>query len=140
FVRDSYITICGVHDLVDATEFGYDVYDREEVYCGWIKDTLATDDDSFKILLSHRPEFFETYAENGADLIFVGHAHGGQVILPFVGGIYAPNQGFFPKYYAGEYKSGSSTMIVSRGLGNSIFFPRINNLPEIVCTTLKHFA
>lgn len=136
FSGGSYITICGVRDLVDVTEFGYDVSLRNDVFCGWIKNVLDKED-GFKILLSHRPEYFEEYSKNGADLVFTGHAHGGQVILPFIGGVYAPNQGLFPKYYSGEYTLGQTTMIVCRGLGNSILFPRINNSPQIVCVTLK---
>ena len=65
------------------------------------------------------------------DLIFSGHAHGGQVRLPFIGGIVAPDQGFFPKYTAGVYKKGSSEMVVSRGLGNSVIPQRLFNRPEI---------
>lgn len=138
FINGSYVTICGVRDYVDVTEFGYEVSQRDEVFRVWLKDVLDTGDDSFKILLSHRPEWFEEYADNSADLVFCGHAHGGQVILPFVGGVCAPDQGMFPKYYSGEYNLGGSTMFVSRGLGNSIFFPRINNRPEIICVTLNH--
>lgn len=90
------------------------------------------------LLLSHRPEFFTFYSENGYDLIFSGHAHGGQVRLPFIGGLAAPNQGFFPKYTGGIYQSASSKMVVSRGLGNSIIPLRIFNNPEIVSVTLTN--
>ncbi len=93
--------------------------------------------DSFKILLTHRPEGFEEYCEAEMNLIFSGHAHGGQIRLPVIGGIYAPNQGFFPKYDAGLYTDGDTNMIVSRGLGNSAFPLRMNNRPEIVTVTLK---
>lgn len=98
---------------------------------------LADNTVPYQILLSHRPEYFEIYCENGYDLVFSGHAHGGQIRLPFVGGIYAPNQGLFPKYDSGAFTKDSTTMIVSRGLGNSVFFPRIGNRPEIVITQLK---
>jgi predicted MPP superfamily phosphohydrolase len=77
-------------------------------------------DDKLQILLVHRPENFELYAEAGVDLVFAGHAHGGQVRLPFIGGLYAPGQGFFPEYTCGPYTLCASTMIVSRGLGNSL--------------------
>lgn len=89
----------------------------------------------YTILLSHRPELFEVYAANGIDLVLSGHAHGGQVRLPFVGGLVAPNQGFFPKYSAGVYETQQTKMIVSRGLGNSIIPVRINNRPELVVIT-----
>ncbi|GAA0724604.1 metallophosphoesterase [Clostridium malenominatum] len=91
---------------------------------------------SFNILLSHRPELFNLYREKDIDLVFSGHAHGGQIIIPFIGGILSPNQGFFPKYYKGLYKESSTTMVVSRGLGNSVFPQRIFNNPEIVCVEL----
>ena len=94
-------------------------------------------DEGFKILLSHRPELFDRYCVNRIDLIFAGHAHGGQFRIPFVGPIFAPNQGFFPKFTAGRYSKGSSTMFVSRGLGNSIIPIRIFNRPEIVAVTLN---
>lgn len=93
--------------------------------------------DGYDVLLSHRPELFETYCESGAELVLCGHAHGGQVRIPFAGGLVAPNQGIFPEYTAGSYKSGSTEMIVSRGLGNSIIPLRINNPPELVVITLS---
>ena len=93
--------------------------------------------DGYDVLLSHRPELFETYCESGAELVLCGHAHGGQVRMPFIGGIVAPNQGLFPEYTAGSYKSGSTEMIVSRGLGNSIIPLRVNNPPELVVITLS---
>ncbi|MGM0884219.1 MAG: metallophosphoesterase [Bacillota bacterium] len=92
--------------------------------------------DAFTILLSHRPELFSVYVQNKMDLTFSGHAHGGQVRLPFVGGLIAPGQGFLPKYDAGKYADGDSTLIVSRGLGNSIIPQRLFNRPEIVMVEL----
>ena len=93
--------------------------------------------DSYTVLLSHRPELFNTYVNAGIDLVFSGHAHGGQFRLPGIGGLFAPNQGFFPQYDAGLYSRGQTNMIVSRGLGNSLFPLRINNPPEIVAVELK---
>ena len=98
---------------------------------------LISDEDVFTILLSHRPELFDAYVECKADLVFSGHAHGGQFRLPFIGGIVAPNQGLFPEYDAGQFKEGSTNMIVSRGIGNSILPFRVNNRPEIVLVELK---
>lgn len=89
------------------------------------------------ILLSHRPEAFEVYAAEGIDLALCGHAHGGQFRLPFIGGIVAPNQGFFPEYDAGLYTRDDTNMVVSRGIGNSIIPIRFNNRPEIVVIQLK---
>lgn len=91
----------------------------------------------FKILLSHRPELFDAYVSNNIDVVFSGHAHGGQFRLPFVGGIIAPHQGLFPEYDSGLHTENNTNLIVSRGLGNSIFPFRINNPPEIIIVTLR---
>ena len=98
---------------------------------------LIDDESGYTILLSHRPELFETYAACGVDLVLSGHAHGGQFRLPFIGGLVAPNQGLFPKYDAGLYLNGSTNMVVSRGIGNSIIPFRFNNRPEIVLVELR---
>lgn len=92
--------------------------------------------DSYCVLLSHRPETFGAYVSARIDLVLSGHAHGGQFRLPFVGGIIAPNQGLFPKYDAGLYTESNTTMIVSRGIGNSIIPVRLNNRPELVIVEL----
>ncbi len=92
----------------------------------------------FKILLSHRPELIDLYAKHGFDLVFSGHAHGGQFRLPGFGGVIAPDQGLFPKYTSGVIKKNQTSMYVSRGLGNSVIPVRIFNRPELVVVTLKH--
>lgn len=92
--------------------------------------------DNLQILLAHEPQYFEKYAGAGVDLVFSGHAHGGQFRLPFIGGLVAPDQGFFPQYTEGQHMNGDTTMIISRGLGNSIVPVRLFNLPEIVCVEL----
>lgn len=92
---------------------------------------------AFTILLSHRPEFFENYAEAGINVVLTGHAHGGQFRLPFIGGICAPDQGFFPEYDAGLCTRGETNMVVSRGIGNSIIPVRFNNRPEVILVTLN---
>jgi predicted MPP superfamily phosphohydrolase len=96
-------------------------------------------DENFKILLSHRPELFYLYCKNNMDMVFTGHAHGGQIRIPFIGGLVAPDQGVFPKYTNGSYSKDSTTMFVSRGLGNSIFPIRIFNRPEIIEITLRNY-
>ena len=90
----------------------------------------------YSVLLAHRPELIETYAAYGADLVLSGHAHGGQVRLPFIGALYAPGQGFLPEYDSGLYTVGETDMIVSRGLGNSLIPLRVNNRPELVIAVL----
>lgn len=92
---------------------------------------------NFSILLSHRPEYYETYRQSMADLVLTGHAHGGQVRLPLIGGVLAPGQGLFPKYDAGLYQEGDFAMVVSRGIGNSAVPIRFNNQPEIVVIELQ---
>ena len=98
---------------------------------------LHGDDNEFTILLSHRPELFDTYVKNNIDLVLSGHAHGGQFRLPFIGGLVAPHQGMFPEYDAGLYTEENTNMIVSRGVGNSIFPFRINNRPEVILIELQ---
>lgn len=100
-----------------------------------LKDMLS-ECGGYTILLSHRPELLDVYADNNIDLVLSGHAHGGQVRLPFVGGLVAPNQGFLPEYSEGMYEKNQTKMVVSRGLGNSIAPIRINNRPELVVITL----
>ena len=92
-------------------------------------------DGLYNIVLSHRPEYFRAYVEAGADLVLCGHAHGGQVIIGDKG-LFAPGQGFFPEYTQGIHIKNDTSMIVSRGLGDSVL-PRVNNMPELVIVTLR---
>lgn len=129
---DESIQIAGLDDPAfsgDATT------DDEELLRSRLKDMEI--DDSFCILLSHRPELFDAYASMDIDLVLSGHAHGGQFRLPFIGGVVAPDQGFFPKYDAGKYTENDTSMIVSKGLGNSIIPIRFNNDPELVIVELS---
>jgi len=108
------------------------------------KHTLMRDfevQDGFRLLLCHYPDRFaldgeDSYQNFCFDLMLAGHTHGGQIILPGVGGMYAPNQGIFPKYYKGLYGD-VPKMIVSAGLGPSFFPARMFNRPEIVCVTVS---
>ena len=90
-----------------------------------------------KVMLAHKPHHFEEYHGMGADLVLSGHAHGGQVRIPFVGGVFAPDQFFFPKYTSGMHEYNGMTVVISRGLGNSRCPIRVNNRPELVVLTLK---
>ena len=128
------ITLMGIDD--PSFQEDYLFGESESVARQEIED-LQNESDGYTILLSHRPELFDIYVETEMDLVFTGHAHGGQFRLPFIGGLVAPNQGFLPKYDAGLFSEGSTTMIVSRGVGNSIIPIRFNNRPEIVVAELK---
>ena len=96
-----------------------------------------TDEETLDVVLGHRPILLEAYAAGGADLVFSGHAHGGQVRLPFIGGLFAPDEWFFPEYTNGIHQCNDTTQIISRGLGNSIAPLRIFNRPELVVVTLR---
>ena len=127
------ITLLGVDDPSFNTD--YLVGDSASVVSNTLAE-ISTEDDGFTVLLSHRPELFDTYVESGMNLVFSGHAHGGQFRLPLIGGLVGPNQGLFPKYDAGLYTRDGTNMIVSRGIGNSIFPFRFNNRPEVILVEL----
>ena len=129
---DGSIQIAGLDDPAFSGEAAAD---GEELIKSRLKDMEI--DDSFCILLSHRPEIFDVYVSMDIDLVLSGHAHGGQFRLPFIGGLIAPDQGFLPEYDAGKYIEDNTLMIVSRGLGNSIVPIRFNNDPELVIVELK---
>ena len=129
------ITLMGIDD--PSFQESYLFGDAESVAKQAIE-MLQSESDGYTVLLSHRPELFELYVKTGMDLVFSGHAHGGQFRLPFLGGLAAPNQGFFPEYDAGLFSEGITNMIVSRGVGNSIIPIRFNNRPEIVLVTLRN--
>jgi uncharacterized protein len=137
-IHDSQISLLGLADPAMNQGEGDYLWEDNETYAkealSQLKTQLTTD---FNILLSHRPELFSVYRDLGIDLVFSGHAHGGQVRLPFIGGLVAPNQGFFPKLTNGIHESNGTQLIISRGLGNSVIPLRIFNRPEVVCVTLS---
>lgn len=92
--------------------------------------------DSFTVLISHRPEIYKIYENAGVDVAFTGHAHGGQWIFPIVGSVFAPQQGFFPKYTKGVHEFSDTKVVISRGMGNSSMPIRLFNRPEVVVVTL----
>jgi len=97
----------------------------------------TADPRAFQLLMAHRPEYLPLYAERKVDLVLSGHAHGGQIRLPFTDGMYAPGQGFFPELTAGQHTMENTRLIISRGLGNSLFPFRIFNHPELIVVTLR---
>ena len=133
-IEGQMITLIGVNDPSFQTDYLFG--DAETVVSSKLSE-LHTDGEVFTILLSHRPELFDTYTDHDVDLALSGHAHGGQFRLPFIGGVVAPNQGLFPEYDAGIYTDGNTNMLVSRGVGNSILPFRINNRPEVILIELQ---
>jgi uncharacterized protein len=132
------LCICGIDDpeVFDYTD------DEELQGAQSIEDILSRfldlDDSTVNILLAHRPEFIDTYLFYGFDLILSGHTHGGQIRIPLISnGLFAPCQGWFPKYPGGRYDFDSQTMIVSRGIGAGNSLPRIFNPPEVVIVDIK---
>lgn len=136
-VQGQKIYIAGVDDPASAKNS-----ENETAYMSYRLQDIVTSipRDRFKILLSHRPEQFLQYSGLGFDLVFSGHAHGGQFRLPFLGGLVAPDQGFFPEYTSGVHQDKSTVMIISRGLGNSVIPQRIFNRPEVVEAVLRSKA
>ena len=111
--------------------------DDESLTDDTLNTLLKENSSDFKVLLAHEPQFFDDYSTSDADLVLSGHAHGGQIRIPFTHiGIIAPDQYFLPEYSEGKFSKNGTTMIISRGLGNSIIPFRIFNRPEIVCVTL----
>ena len=128
------IIVAGVADPSFITDY---LFGDTESVTKEILSEMNVDNETYTILLAHRPELFDVYVESNVDLVFSGHAHGGQFRLPFIGGVVAPNQGLFPVYDAGLYTKDTTSMIVSRGIGNSLFPFRVNNRPELVVAELS---
>lgn len=123
------ISIIGVNDL--------DFFQNSTDFKNTIN-RLSGEAEGFKILMSHKPHKVNIYKDSGVHLVLSGHAHGGQIRLPIIGGLYAPGQGLFPRFTSGLYKIGNDvSLVVNRGLGDSVFPWRINNPPEIILITLK---
>ena len=97
----------------------------------------GSSNEDLTIVLAHEPQYINKYSAADADIALSGHAHGGQFVLPFIGAVVAPGQGFFPQYTSGSYQMNDTTMYVSRGLGNSIIPVRLFNDPEVVCIDLR---
>ena len=135
-IGDETISLIGINDPTFRMELVDDTMEQNIAH--QLEDVIP-DNDNFKVLLAHRPEYFDVYAGN-VDLVLSGHAHGGQFRIPFIGGLVAPGQGFFPEYYEGSHIKENTEMIVSRGIGNSIIPFRINNKPEIIVAELTKIA
>ena len=133
--RGGLVTLIGLSDPNFTIKS--DMFNEVPAMVGTKLKDLMDGDTGYTVLLSHRPELFDTYVSCGVGLVLSGHAHGGQFRLPLIGGLVAPDQGFFPKYDAGLFTDDITNMVVSRGIGNSIIPLRFNNRPEIVLVELK---
>lgn len=105
---------------------------------GYLEKTLPKLDKSkCNLLIAHNPDYFEKYAQWGADLVLSGHVHGGIMKLPLVGGVIAPSYRIFPKYDGGIFRSGKTTMLLGRGMGSHTLPFRFFNPAELYAVTLK---
>ncbi|ATG55017.1 hypothetical protein CFK41_09740 [Brachybacterium ginsengisoli] len=128
---------------VDVTLIGLDdprvraIADQPERDPASLLAPLVPEESVTTILLAHRPELFDSYSGHGIDLVLSGHAHGGQVRVPGIGGLYAPHQGWLPELSEGVHEREGTTMVISRGLGNSIAGVRVNDPRELVLIDLR---
>ncbi|MDR2817593.1 MAG: metallophosphoesterase [Oscillospiraceae bacterium] len=126
------IGICGLADPNFLFSQNYEQQLHEN-----LNELAAESKAQFNILLAHDPALHKIYDRPEFALVLSGHAHGGQFRIPFRRGLYAPGQGLFPKYTSGLHQLTHTSMVISRGLGNSAFPLRLFNLPELVVVTLK---
>lgn len=131
------IALIGLDDPGFAAGEGWTLSEGLDQTQARLSALLAQAGDRFSLVLSHRPELLPAYADAGADLVLSGHAHGGQVRLPGIGGLFAPGQGILPRLTSGVHARGETRLVVSRGLGNSSFPLRVFNPPEIVTVILR---
>ena len=124
------VQIAGINDPLYEVELAEEDATREAF-------SEAGFSDDFTLLLAHRPEMIAIYAENNIDMVFSGHAHGGQLRLPGLGGLIAPGQGWFPTMTEGIFERSGTQLVLSRGIGNSGFPLRLFNRPEVVAVTLE---
>lgn len=119
----------------------------------YTRDDISTDNEifvenfdktnNFKLLLAHQPEGMVMWGgmeHYDVDLTLSGHTHGGQIKIPFIGAVYAPDQGRFPRYVEGLFQKGGNTIIICRGLGSSAIVPRFNNTTELAVIRLENDA
>jgi predicted MPP superfamily phosphohydrolase len=137
-IKDNEIILAGIEDP-DKKFYETPDYDQNKIMETQFRE--LDDLSAYKILLAHRPEKIKYYLTFSFDLILSGHAHGGQVRIPgILNGLYAPNQGLFPKYAGGIYRHNQSVHIISRGLSINPRLPRIFNPPELVLIILKNMV
>lgn len=128
--RGDRLTLIGIPDVA-VFDYDYEAWEKH------LFELVSPHADSFRLVLSHRPQLFAKYVAADLPLVLSGHAHGGQWRLPLVGALFAPQQGIFPKYTEGVHSSKNTCMVISRGLGNSGFPLRLGNAPDIVQLTFQ---
>jgi len=132
----SHMDITGVSIDLDY----FKKFPRPNMEVQYLKETIG-EKKAFTILIAHNPDYFQQYAQWGADLVLSGHIHGGMVRLPFLGGVVSPQFRLFPKYDSGYFKEevqqNTSQMIISRGLGIHTIKIRVFNRPELVVINLE---
>ena len=139
YLKNEYVTIQrGGESIVLAGVEDPNSWADLEPPDAFLKRVRAEHPDDYIVLLGHRNYWMEKYPDLPVELILCGHAHGGIVRIPGVGGLLSTDRTLFPDYEAGMYDNGNYTMIVSRGLGNSISVPRLMNRPEILSIELKN--
>lgn len=144
---------CDIHPLLDEdrllNEYGVCIYGLvlDKTYYKRFRNALmedvylegklgAVDKKHYSVLIAHNPDYFPDYCRWGADLVLSGHNHGGIVNIPFLGGLVSPKCTLFPKYDAGRFEQGKSTMLLSRGLGTHTFPVRLLNRAELLYVEL----
>lgn len=139
YLKNEYVTIQrGGESIVLAGVEDPNSWADLEPPDAFLKKVRAEHPDDYIVLLGHRNYWMEKYPDLPVELILCGHAHGGIVRIPGVGGLLSTDRTLFPDYEAGMYDNGNYTMIVSRGLGNSISVPRLMNRPEILSIELNN--
>lgn len=124
------IAVAGVHDPNGPWDMKTKAALVEEI-------RAALGEDAYILMLAHRNGQMAEWTALGVQTVLTGHGHGGLIRLPFVGGLIGVDRELFPTYDAGVFRAGETTMIVSRGLGNSVPVPRLFNGPDLPVITLE---
>ena len=119
-----------------TTQYGFEQYGARK-----FMDNTSIDPSVYCVVMAHVPVLFDSQlSDYRFDLGIAGHVHGGIINIPHFGGLYSSEEGFFPTYCSGKYTlANQQSLIISRGLGDSKFLPRINNLPELVVIDINCF-
>ena len=130
--NDEKINIFGIDDPYFHCSSASEIKYATDSLCSF----LDIEKNYLNILLAHHPEQLGVYSKYNFDLVFSGHAHGGQGRF-FGVGLIAPDQGLFPKYTSGIYEENGTKLVVSRGIGNSIAPVRVFDRPHLIYTIIK---